>query len=143
MSVMLRPTAMRPWFLILIATVPLTACSGHSTVDPGAESMAGIERAAVRPAGDGREEALASGVLRADPKSGCLWLEQPDGSVGAQLLLYGEEYRVDFSTKPASIRDGDDVVARVGEQVEVGGGFGTDDGVTDCPVSAPSFLGYF
>ena len=142
MSVMLRLMGMRTWVLVLAVTVPLTACAANGA-SMASESSNGVERAAVRPAGDGREEALASGVLRADPESGCLWLEQPDGSVGPQLLLYGEEYRVDFSTEPASIRDEDDVVARVGERVEVGGGFGADDGVAGCPVSAPSFLGYF
>lgn len=142
MSVMLRLKGMRTWVLVLAVTVPLTACAGNGAV-VAPESSNAVERAAVRPAEEAREEALAGGVLRADPESGCLWLEQPDGSVGSQLLLYGEEYRVDFSTSPASVRDGDDVVARIGEQVEVGGGSRADDGVAGCPVPAPSFLGYF
>lgn len=134
---------MRASTFLLAFLLPLTACGGDGS-PTASTSATGVERAAVRPAGDGRDQALATGVLRADPNSGCLWLEQPDGSVGAQLLLYGNEYRVDFSSVPASIRDGDDVVARVGQPVEVGGGFGsTDDGVAGCPVAPPSFLGYF
>ena len=97
----------------------------------------------MRPATNFYDQALARGILRADPRSGCLWLERPDGAVGTQLLLYGASYRVDFSTKPASIFDGDRVVARVGESVEVGGGVSARDGVKGCPVEATSFLGYF
>ena len=77
-------------------------------------------------------------------KSGCLWLEQPDNAIRIQLLLAGGEYRVDFSDDPPTVRDDGDVVAQVGERVEVGGGFpATDDGVRDCPVQTPAFLGHF
>ena len=141
---MLRLMYMRIWLALPAISLALTGCGAFDgPADPGSDAMAGIDRAAVRPAGEGRNEALASGILRADPKSGCLWLEQPDGSVGAQLLLQGEEYQVDFSDDPASVREEGDVVATVGDRVEVGGGYGTDDGVRGCSVSAPTFLGYF
>lgn len=136
--------SMRTWLIVPAVSMALAGCGTFDgPEDPGAEPMAGIDRAAVRPAGDGRNEALASGILRADPKSGCLWLEQPDGSVGAQLLLQGEEYRVDFSDEPATVREDGEVVAKVGDRVEVGGGFGAGPGVPGCSVSAPAFLGYF
>jgi hypothetical protein len=84
------------------------------------------------------------GTLRADPKSGCLWLEGDSGNPTAQLLLQGNSYRVEFSDSPATVRNGDDVVATVGQRVEVGGGF-TDSvkGVEGCPAAAGTVLGYF
>lgn len=102
------------------------------------------ETAAVRPTGELRMQALGTGTLRADPATGCLWLETEAGKPTMQLLLQGESYRVDFSTSPASIIDGETVVARVDERVEVGGGF-TDrvQGVEGCPVTAGTYLGYF
>ena len=126
---------------VLLTGLCLLGCSGENRASEPADA-AGPERAAVRPATDSYDQAMALGVLRADPQSGCLWLEQAGGSVGVELLLYGEQYRVDFSTDPPSVLDGERVVARVGESVEVGGGMGPG-GVTGCPVQAPSFLGYF
>jgi hypothetical protein len=127
---------------LLLTTLLLSACGGQGG-SSGFGQEGGVERAAVRPAGDGRDEALATGLLRADPKSGCLWLELEDGSAGTQLLLYGDAYRVNFGATPPEVLDGDDVVGRVGEQVEVGGGFGTNEGVPGCPVPSPVFHGYF
>lgn len=89
-------------------------------------------------------QALATGTLRVDPATGCLWLESEPGKPTMQLLLQGESYRVDFSTAPATIRDGDTVVARADERVEVGGGFTHRvHGVEGCPVTAGTYLGYF
>lgn len=61
-----------------------------------------VSRAAVRPApADGEyNEALAGGVLRADPATGCLWLQDPEGTATVQLLLQGESYSVDFDASP-------------------------------------------
>lgn len=61
------------------------------------------------------------------------------------LLQGGDGYRVDFSTSPAVIRDGETVLAKVGDVVGLGGGgTGRDsDGVAACPVSGPTSLGYF
>ena len=134
---------MRVAAVILTVLLSVAGCSGDDDAPSNASEASGVERAAVRPATDSYDQALARGVLRADPRSGCLWLEGPDGAVGTQLLLYGASYRVDFSTKPASIFDGDRVVARVGESVEVAGGVSARDGVKGCPVEATSFLGYF
>ena len=105
------------------ASVLALVLVGSACAAAGPNDAPGVDRAAVRPADDGREEAEATGVLRAEPESGCLWLEQTDCQVGAQLLLDGNQYWMDFSTAPASVRDDGDVVARVGEQVEVGGRF--------------------
>jgi hypothetical protein len=55
----------------------------------------------------------------------------------------GDDYRVDFDADPPEILDDDDVVARVGEQVEVGGGAGTVGGVPGCFFEGPVFFGYF
>jgi hypothetical protein len=127
----------------LTLLLALPAC-GQEAAPPGLAPEEAVARAAVRP-GDGssRDQALASGVLRADPSTGCLWLEQEEGSGGSQLLLVGDDYRVNFSADPPEVLDGDDVVARVGEQVEVGGGAGTVGGVPGCPFEGPIFFGYF
>lgn len=104
------------------------------------------ERAVVRPApADGSyHEALATGVLRADRATGCLWLERADGTAGVPLLLQGESYRVDLDASPAVVLDGGSVVARVGDRVELGGGFDDREaGVEGCPVAGAVFLGYF
>lgn len=126
------------------AVVLMSGCGGGDDSLASAEPPSGVEKAAVRPAGEFRMQALATGTLRADPATGCLWLETEEGKPTLQLLLQGESYRVDFSTSPPSVLDGDTVVARVGERVEVGGGF-TDRvrGVEGCPVTPGAFLGYF
>lgn len=100
------------------------------------------EMAAVRP-GNGRAmQAGARGTLRADPATGCLWLEGEDGKPTMQLLLKGE-YRVDFSTSPPSVLEGDAVVARADARVVVGGGFTRlEEGVKGCPVTTGPFVGY-
>lgn len=89
-------------------------------------------------------DALAFGTLRADAATGCLWLEGPDGEPTGELLLQGDSYRVDFAASPAAVLDGDELVARVGDKVEVGGG-STDEfsGVEGCPVHGGIFLGHF
>ena len=127
---------------LLLATLLLTGCGDQGT-SSGFGQEGGVERAAIRPGDDSHDQAPAAGVLRADPKTGCLWLELDDGSAGTQLLLYGDDYRVDFSASPPEVLDGDDVLGRVGEKVEVGGGFGTNGGVPGCPVTTPVFHGYF
>lgn len=115
--------------------------SARATATP---SPTDVEQAAVRPGSPVRHQALAFGVLRADSDTGCLWLEGPDGNASAQLLLQGESYSVDFDTSPAVVMDGNLIVARVGDHVRVGGG-STDKSapVPGCPVTAPTFLGYF
>lgn len=98
----------------------------------------------MRDGGSIRMLAALPGTLRADRKTGCLWLEGEAGKPTAQLLLQGDSYRVDFSDSPPTVRDGDDVVATVGQQVEVGGGHTARvQGVEGCPVGASTFLGYF
>lgn len=105
-----------------------------------------VERAAIRPPSESRMEALLIGTLNADPTTGCLWIDPRRGLMPIEVLLQaGDGYRVDFSTTPAAIRDGDTVLATVGEEVELGGGsIGREgDGVPGCPVSGPTWLGYF
>jgi hypothetical protein len=142
----IRHMVMRLAMLVSLAAVTLpSGCGGgDASIAASAESSSERAKAAVRPAGEVRMLALGTGTLRADPDTGCLWLETEAGKPTRQLLLQGESYRVDFSTSPASIRDGETVVARVGERVEVGGGF-TERvrGVEGCPVTAGTFLGYF
>lgn len=129
----------------LAAAAALSGCGGGGeTLAASTEPPSERETAAVRPAGEFRMQALGRGTLRADPDTGCLWLETEAGKPTKQLLLQGESYRVDFSTSPVSILDGETVVARVGEQVEVGGGFTERvQGVEGCPVTAGTYLGYF
>jgi hypothetical protein len=63
--------------LVLTALLPLAAC-GEATRASSSAPEDARARAAVRTGDDGsRDQALASGVLRADPTTGCLWLEQP------------------------------------------------------------------
>lgn len=103
-----------------------------------------ITRAAVRPGGGVLMQAQARGTLRADPATGCLWLELESGTTSPQLLLQGAAYWVDFSTNPPVIMYGDDIVATVGEVVEVGGGYSElVQGVAGCPATGGTFLGYF
>lgn len=116
------------------------------TTRPKSADTAGVSRAAVLPASaDGsHQEALAKGLLRADTASGCLWLEQPDGGSRTQLLLQGEAYSVDFGASPAAVLDGSTIVARVGDEVQAGGGLSDDEaGVDGCPVPPPVYVGYF
>jgi hypothetical protein len=134
-------------------TVPVDAQPGTAEVTVGAAEPAlvtvgpaDVSRAPVRPApADGTyEEALATGVLRADLATGCLWLESPDGASTVQLLLQGDSYRVDLAAAPAAVLDGDTVVARIGDRIEVGGGISDrETGVEGCPVRPPVFVGYF
>lgn len=87
-------------------------------------------------------EALILGTLRAESSTGCLWLEGEGGEQLTQLLLQGD-YRVDFSQDPAAVFDGDSVAARVGDRVDVAGGFTEPvDGVEGCPATAATWLGY-
>lgn len=127
------------------AAAVLSGCGGGGeSLAVSAQPSSERETAAVRPAGEFRMQALGMGTLRADPETGCLWLETEAGKPTKQLLLQGESYRVDFSVSPAAILDGETVVARVGERVEVGGGFTQRvQGVTGCPVTAGTYLGYF
>lgn len=121
-----------------VQAVPTSPAVAGDTEDDG------VSQAAVRPSGQFRMQALATGTLRADPTTGCLWLEREDGKPTGQLLLQGEDYSVDFSQSPAAIRLDGVVVARVGERIEVGGGFtNREEGVEGCPVTAGPFLGYF
>ena len=140
-------------------TVPADARPGQAQVTVGAAppavitigapdtpATAELSRAAVRPApADGvYEEALATGVLRADPATGCLWLEDQDGAPTVQLLLQGDAYRVDLAAAPMAVLDGEIVVALVGDRIEVGGGFtDRESGVEGCPVRPSVFVGYF
>lgn len=108
------------------------------------EQGAGVSRAAVVPADGTQMESAATGTLRADPSTGCLWLEGDNGDALTQLLLQGD-YQVDFSQSPPAILDGDSVVARAGERVELGGGQTPHvEDVKGCPVATDQpFLGYF
>lgn len=141
-----------PWNLAAFVTpwpageqTEAAAVDSSGQVLQTAKGAADIGRAAVRPTGEFRMQALArSMTLRADAVSGCLWLEREDGTPAAQLLLQGDSYRVDFSASPVSVLDGNAVVARVGDVVDVGGGFTQRvDPVKGCPVAAGTFLGYF
>lgn len=128
--------------MVLPALLALLAACAAAGAD-GSPASDDVSRAAVRDGGDIRRLAAASGTLRADPNTGCLWLEREDGKPTAQLLLQGEDYKVDFSQSPATVLAGDTVVATVGKRVEVGGGYTKRvEGVERCPV-AGTFLGYF
>ena len=90
-------------------------------------------------------DGLIRGTLRADPSTGCLWLEEQGGEPLTQLLIQGD-YRVDFSQAPVTVLDGETVAARVGERVNVGGGFvapGQVEVVQGCPAMTSAWLGYF
>ena len=61
-----------------------------------------------------------------------------------QVLLQGDAYRVDLAAAPPAVLDGDTVVARVGDRIELGGGItDRDTGVGGCPVRPSVFVGYF
>jgi hypothetical protein len=57
----------------------------------------------VRAGDDIGMEALVYGVLRADGNSGCIWLEDEQGSARHQLLLTGD-YEVVFEDEPVTVR---------------------------------------
>ena len=128
---------------LVLAPLLLAGCG---RADVGAAEPS-VDRAAVRPdPADGVwREAQAVGVLRADPVTGCLWIEAPDAPGGMPLLLQGDSYRVDFDASPAAVLDGDTVVAKVGDQIDVGGGNAgpAEAGVEGCPVTGHIFLGSF
>lgn len=141
---MLVPMSMRIMARLaaLAVLLALSACANIGAAIPA--SSADVSRAAVRPGEGFRMMAEFHGTLRADPRSGCLWLEGEAGQPSAQLLLQGDSYGVDFSDNPATVRDGDTVVATVGQPVVGGGGFTTNvQGVEGCPIDASTFLGHF
>lgn len=126
--------------------VPAVGSGPDEVLTRAAPPAADVGRAAVRPApADGAyEEALASGVLRADPRTGCLWLQDEAGTATVQLVLQGDAYRVDLAAAPPAVVDGDTVVGRVGDRIEVGGGVSeSETGVEGCPVRTSVFVGYF
>jgi hypothetical protein len=122
----------------------LPSAAGPASPAAAGPSPSAVERAAIRPPAEFRMQALLTGTLRGDPSTGCLWVEPGRGAASIELLLQGGDgYRVDFSTSPATIRDSETVLATFGDVVELcGGGIG-GDGVAGCPVSGPTFLGYF
>jgi len=133
---------LRACLVLLLVPLVLAGCGG---LDVGADEPS-VDRAAVRPVpANGGMEARAVGVLRADPVTGCLWIETPDAPGEMPLLLQGDSYRVDVDASPAAVLDGDTVVAKVGEQIDVGGGNAdpAEAGVEGCPVMGTIFLGYF
>jgi hypothetical protein len=124
----------------------LPTLAGPASPAANGPSPSPVERAAIRPPSESRMEAELTGTLNADPTTGCLWIDPGRGLMPIELLLQGGDgYRIDFSATPATIRDGETVLATVGEKVELGGGStGREgDGVPGCPVSGPTFLGYF
>lgn len=103
----------------------------------------GVNHAAVRPGSEVGEDALTYGVLRADSGTGCIWLEGADGQASNQLLLQGD-YEVVFEDEPVTVRRDGEVVAEVGRQVEVAGGYSHNTaGVEGCPVRTVVWLGRF
>lgn len=125
----------------------LTTAAGPSSNLASQASPAVTERAAIRPPTKIRMQARLTGKLRADPATGCLWVEPEDGGRPTEVLLQGgSRYRVDFSTAPTTVLDGETILAKVGDVVELGGGFTGQpgSGVVDCPMaSGQPFLGYF
>lgn len=65
--------------------------------------------------------ALADGVLGGDPATGCLWFER-DGE-RTPLVVEHDSAHLDVEATPAVVRDGDQVRAELGQDVELGGGF--------------------
>lgn len=125
---------------------PTTSASRADQAPGGNDEQPAVSRAAVRPDADSVNEAGASGVLRSDPATGCLWLEPTadaaDAGARLQVLLQGDAYAIDFAASPAAVRHGDRIVARVGDHVRLGGGsVDPSDGVRNCPVSDLVFLG--
>lgn len=119
------------------------SADGSQSERQGAATGEGVNHAAVRPGGEGGEDALTSGVLRADSGTGCIWLEGADGQASNQLLLQGD-YEVVYEDEAVTIRRDGEVVAEVGQHVEVAGGYSdkTAD-VQGCPVSTVVWLGRF
>lgn len=128
---------------VLLVTVAVAAVAGCDS-GSGSGRQRDVSKVAVRPAGEGREQALATGTLRGDPASGCLWLETKDGRATSQVLLQGKGYAVDFAEGPAVVTRDGKTVAVLGEAVELGGGVGAaSDRVKGCPVDLAPFVGYF
>lgn len=128
-----------------LAVLSLPACvqgeAGGSAAGAADPSRDGVSRAAVITDDPLKKDAGLRGILRADPSTGCLWLDVGGGKA-AELLLQGAGYSVDFSTTPASVLDGDRVVATVGKRLDVGGGHTSRPGVPGCPVTTGgAFLG--
>lgn len=117
---------------------------GRSGADkPESAGREGVNFAAVRASDGIGWDALAYGVLRADSNTGCIWLEDEEGQPARQLLLEGD-YEVAFENEPVTVLRGGEVVAEVGQQVQVGGGNSpTTLGVAGCPVSVGIWLGRF
>jgi hypothetical protein len=73
------------------------------------------------------------GVMRVDPKSGCVWLEN-GGRPTSQLIFYGEWRLTEFNGRPAIYRD-NTLQASAGDFVKFTGAGTATDGVAGCPVS--------
>jgi hypothetical protein len=70
-----------------------------------------------------RPQAAIDGTLRADPDTGCVWLDVDE--IGTVALIWIDELRVRFPEDgPAQVEDGEGTVYAVeGETVELGGGW--------------------
>lgn len=116
---------------------------GSRSETPEVAAGEGVNFAAVRPGSGEGMDALAHGVLRANSGTGCIWLEGDDGQPIGQLLLQGD-YEVVFEDEPVIVRRDGEVVAEVGQQVQVAGGYSqATAGVEGCPVSTGVWLGRF
>lgn len=134
----LCPRGMGTWRAMsgsLLAIGLLAGC-GNGGSESGGSPSADRERAAVRDRPFSGGDALLQGILHADPKTGCLWTTPSSGG-SMQVLLLGD-YRVRFTPSGAVVYRGDEVRAREGENVSLGGGIRSDPGVPGCPVSPSS-----
>ncbi len=98
-----------------VVCVGLLCASGCATA--GAQ---GVGRVSFRPAAQTQLTASEQGVLGGDPGTGCLWFERYGERVA--LVVEHDSAHLDVTADPAVVRDGDDVWAVFGEQVQLGGG---------------------
>ena len=102
------------------------------TRDPG--------RAAVRTAARSTGDAQVAGTLRADPRSGCLWVEDAGGRI--PVLLAHPRYSVRLDSAPPAVVDDDNAVIDAGRAVRISGARGSGtDAVPGCAVPGPPFIG--
>jgi hypothetical protein len=115
---------------VLVAMIGLLAACGPS--EPSVGIIAIATQSAQPPGQESCEMALLEGTLALDPRTG-LGVEAADGST-VWRVRWPNGWRA-LDTAPVALADADGkIVARVGDHISMGGGFGNDDVFFACPV---------
>ena len=124
--------------LLPIVVVLLVAGCASGGGDTLGSAEPDVSRVSFVPAPEAAMQALLTGTLGGDPSTGCLWVEGPHR---VPLVIQHDTAVLDISAQPPVVRDGEEVLAALGDAVEVGGGHaGTS--APGCEDLGPAFLGH-